>query len=192
MIVYLDMDGTIVDLMTPWLSRYNYLYNDDLKPENITQWDITKFVKEGAEEEIIEMLTDDLFRNAEPYDGATEFVEQLMGTHQVRFASRPAGLGVGANAKYEWIDAFFPELGHQQLTLTHYKCSLRGDIIVDDNPEFIKGFEGDKILFSQPWNAGFCQWRHDMARVHGYDELGMLIRELSGAEAARQRFRLRV
>jgi hypothetical protein len=29
MIVYLDLDGTIVDLMTPWLSRYNYLYNDN-------------------------------------------------------------------------------------------------------------------------------------------------------------------
>jgi 5'(3')-deoxyribonucleotidase len=170
MIIWLDMDGVLVDLMTPWLAKYNYLWADNLRERDIKAWNIREFVKPDCGDEIHHMLGGDIFLNAEPYPGAIEFVRQLADTHTVRFASMAWDKGVGA---------------------THYKCSLRGDIMVDDNPAFLEGFMGDKVLFTRPWNKAFHHWEADMIRVGTYSELLLLIRELSSAEAARQRFRLR-
>jgi 5'(3')-deoxyribonucleotidase len=189
------MDGVLVDLMTPWLAKYNYLWADNLRPRDIKAWDIREFVKPDCGDEIHHMLGGDIFLNAEPYPGAIEFVRQLADTHTVRFASmawdKGIGAGVGAREKYIWIEEHLPFLGKRQLTLTHYKCSLRGDIMVDDNPAFLEGFRGDKVLFTRPWNKAFHHWEADMIRVGTYSELLLLIKELSSAEAARQRFRLR-
>lgn len=173
--------------MTLWLDRYNAKYADNLTPEHIVEWDITKFTKTDA---VLELLTDDLFLKAEPYDGAIDFVKRLACSHVVRFASRPAMDGKGAKTKYTWIDYFLPDISSRQLILTHYKCALRGDIIVDDNPDFIKGFKGTKIVFTQPWNKAYKHWEDGMHRADSYYELDKMIRELSGVSAARERFRL--
>ena len=38
--VAVDVDDTCVVLVGTWLDRYNQDYNDNLKPEDITDWNI--------------------------------------------------------------------------------------------------------------------------------------------------------
>src|SRR5690625_2202655 len=40
-----DVDGVVADLLTEWVRRYNAKYDDDLSPEDITEWEMHRNVK---------------------------------------------------------------------------------------------------------------------------------------------------
>jgi len=67
MIIAVDVDGVIVDLVTPWLRRYNLDYNDDLTPESIQDWEVDKFVKIECGERIYKYIENpDIYYEALP------------------------------------------------------------------------------------------------------------------------------
>ena len=41
----IDLDNTIWELVTPWLALYNQIANDNVQLNDITEYDINKFVK---------------------------------------------------------------------------------------------------------------------------------------------------
>ena len=46
--IILDVDDVVLNLVPNWLKLYNRDFNDNLTKEQITEWNITKFIKPEA------------------------------------------------------------------------------------------------------------------------------------------------
>jgi len=55
-IIAVDQDYVLAKLTEKWLKYYNTIFNDNLKPEDIKTWDITKYVKPEAKEYMLNIL----------------------------------------------------------------------------------------------------------------------------------------
>jgi len=159
MIIAVDVDGVIVDLVTPWLRRYNLDYNDDLTPESIQDWEVDKFVKIECGERIYKYI-----ENPDIYYEALPIKDSLWGVNILRsIGIRVVFLTVSANGtqgrKFKWLydNSFFM---NDSNPLDNYieckdKSLIRADILLDDGVHNIKSFIGKGVLFTQPWNRKY-------------------------------------
>lgn len=102
-VIGVDVDGVCADLMPEWLRRYNRDFGDSLMPHDITEWNITRFVKPAAREKIFDYLHDaDLYDQVEPIAGALEGVQQIRsdGSRVVFITSAVTG---HAGQKLLWL-----------------------------------------------------------------------------------------
>jgi 5'(3')-deoxyribonucleotidase len=153
MIVYVDMDGVIVDLLTPWLAQYNEDFRDSVKPEDIKEWDTSKFVKCGKL--IFNYLDHEgIWFNAPPYPGAIEMLKKWHDQgHELYLATTPWHSKYCLIEKVLWVNKHLPFLGCERLIFTHNKGLLRGDILIDDKPENLTGFRGARVLHEKSWSV---------------------------------------
>jgi 5'(3')-deoxyribonucleotidase len=153
--ILVDVDSVVIDLMPTWLSYYNDDYHDQLTVNQITEWDMCKFVKPECGDKIYDYLHDaSLYDSVRPIDGAISSIHWLrQHSYDVRFVTS----GVQP-AKIEWLgnhglllDSNF--LFSRDVVVAHDKSIINGDILIDDNSENCSSFSGSSILFAQPWNA---------------------------------------
>jgi 5'-nucleotidase len=169
--IIVDIDDTIADLLTVWLSRYNADYNDHLTRDDITAWDMTKFVKPECGVKIYDYLKDEhIYDEIEPIPGALMGVTKLRGMgHHILF--------VTANIhreKWEWLKrhGFLSKTWTSQDYICCYdKHLIKADAIIDDKPETIDRFPGLAILFDRPHNQVY----NALWRAHNWDEVIELI-----------------
>ena len=105
--ILVDMDGVIAHLITPWVDKYNELYDDYLKSEQITTWDWHHLVKPECGEEIYKMLTPDLFESLPVIAGSQNALERLNQDHDVYIVTA-AGNSKIIPAKADWLKKHFP------------------------------------------------------------------------------------
>jgi len=168
MLVLVDVDGTVADLNAEWLRLYNEEWGDDLTPEELTDWDVTKFVLPEVGTRIYGYLDRPyLYNGIRPFPGAAEGVQVLrdMG-HRVVFAS--AGTPA-APYKLQWLrdHGFNPGTNSEDFVAIYDKALLKGDLLIDDRYWNIWTF-GDlrSILFNAPhnrseyWHRRALDWSH--------------------------------
>jgi len=177
-LIMLDVDAVVADLHAEWLRLYNHDYNDQLMVEEITDWDMTKFVKPECGKSIYKYLEfPDLYNQIQPIDGALSGVKHLRSLgHRVVFATS----GTYSHPKYHWLvrNDFDPGEWGRDYMVVHDKGLLKGDLLIDDRPKNIEDFGSPKsIIFSQPWNKTFFwnyraeSW-HDVTRIiYDFDRL---------------------
>lgn len=83
--IAIDMDGVIADLMTTWIDRINEVEGENLKLEEITDWEILKFVKCGTK--IFDQLDYDLFRNLPVICDSQEVAKELYEHYRVNIVT---------------------------------------------------------------------------------------------------------
>jgi 5'-nucleotidase len=158
MIVCVDVDGVCADLLPAWLQKYNSDYDDNLTPEDITEWNLHPFVKPECGEKIYKYLHDsDLYLSVQTIPGALRGVQMLRElNHRVIFLTACVGAEMAA-AKIDWMfDHGFLHtpryFGMSDLIIAKEKRLIRADVLVDDYPENLREFWGEKILFDAPYN----------------------------------------
>jgi 5'(3')-deoxyribonucleotidase len=52
----IDLDDTLNELLNKWLYDYNQKYSDNLKRDDVIDWDWTKFVKPECGKDIYKFL----------------------------------------------------------------------------------------------------------------------------------------
>lgn len=154
-IVYIDMDGVLVDLeseMNLWFGnnptqKQMYVENPDLIPG--------------------------LFRNPPPIKGAIEAVKQLelSGKYELIIATTAPWNNPGAATdKRYWIERHFGGLFHKQMIITHRKDLLVGDYIIDDRTaNGVEKFDGEHLHFgwsyeNQKWNE-YRDWKSILKKL---------------------------
>jgi 5'(3')-deoxyribonucleotidase len=145
-IVGLDVDGLLLDIHSPWLAKYNRLSGDHLRVEDITDWDITRFVRPGWEGLIEGLRTPDLYDLCRPVAGARQGVEALLDrgyrlvviTHDY-----PSHLGTKVAA----LGEFFPSLRRIVFAKEKWATVPGIDLLIDDGAH-----NRPSILLNQPWN----------------------------------------
>ena len=139
-IVYIDMDGVLVDLgkaFDKFFTLHPYLkerYKDN--PDHI----------QG------------IFRNAPPMKGAIEAVKKLSesGKYELFIAtSAPWGNPMSGSDKRFWVEDYFGNLFHKKMFVTHRKDLLVGDYLIDDRTKNGAGeFSGELLQFCINWENG--------------------------------------
>lgn len=154
-IVYIDMDGVLVDLgkaFDKFFELHPYLkerYKDN--PDHI----------QGV------------FRNPPPIEGAIEAVKKLAGSGKYDLfiaTSAPWGNAGSAMDKRFWIEEHFGNLFHKRMFITHRKDLLMGDYLIDDRTKNGAGeFSGELLQFGMNWETGiegpYPNWQSILDRL---------------------------
>ena len=136
-IVYIDMDGVLVDLTTNinnWFKEHPHLYERYKdNPDHIHG----------------------IFRNPPPIEGAIEAVKKLAksGKYEMYIAtSAPWGNPESLTDKRYWIEEHFGNLFHKRIVTTHQKNMLMGDYLIDDRKKNGAGeFKGELLQYGLDW-----------------------------------------
>ena len=136
-IVYIDMDGVLVDFgkaIEDWFTNHPHLKGRyETFPDHI----------QG------------LFRIAPPMKGAIEAVKKLneSGKYELFIAtSAPWGNPQSLTDKRFWLEDYFGNIFHKRLFTTHRKDLLMGDYLIDDRLKNGAGeFSGELLRFGYDW-----------------------------------------
>lgn len=154
-IIYIDMDGVLVDLGKEFDKFYEN--NPHL---------IEKFRK--CPDHI-----PGIFRNPPPIEGAIEAVKKLADSEKYELfiaTAAPWGNPDSATDKRFWIENYFGKLFHKKMFITHRKDLLMGDYLIDDRIKNGAGeFKGELLKFgwsyeTETWNE-YPNWESILKRL---------------------------
>jgi 5'-nucleotidase len=141
-IIYIDMDGVLVDLHSEfenWISSHQNIYH-------IYKHHLDRIPG--------------IFRNPKPIEGAIESVNKLheSGKYDLFIATAaPWGNPESSADKRYWIERHFGNLFTKKMFITHRKDLLIGDYLIDDRVMNGAGqFKGELIKFG--WNYEQKEW----------------------------------
>ena len=148
-IVYIDMDGVLVDFgkaIEDWFTNHPHLKGRyETFPDHI----------QG------------LFRIAPPMKDAIEAVKKLYDSDKYDMfiaTSAPWGNPDSLTDKRFWIEKYFGRMFHKKLVTTHRKDLLVGDYLIDDRVKNGAGdFPGEHIHF------GWCYENEKWNKYHSWD-----------------------
>ena len=132
-ILYIDMDGVLVDLGKEFENFYSEFPN------------LRERFKDCPDH------IHGIFRNPPPMEGAIEAVNKLAesGKYEIFIATAaPWGNPESAADKRYWIEKYFGKLFHKKMIVTHRKDLLMGDYLIDDRLKNGAGeFRGELLRF---------------------------------------------
>ena len=141
-IVYIDMDGVIVD----------FKKEIDLHFQKDTSLEIN--YRDNPDE------IPGIFKNPQPVVGAIESIVKLseIGQYDLFIATSATWGNVeSAMHKREWIERYFGDLFKKKMIITHRKDLLLGDYLIDDREaNGAKHFKGELISFG--WAYEKDEW----------------------------------
>jgi len=151
--IIFDVDGTVLDLHTPWVKEYNRLTGSDLRLHQITDWYIPPFMPKLSEKEIVAIIADPLiYDEVEPIPGVWEVIEQLRKEqHTVLFASDCYPSLFRAKFMCLKRHGFLVEREDFWSVPIKYKHLLKCSAIIDDHNGIVNDHPNG-ILYCQPWN----------------------------------------
>jgi 5'(3')-deoxyribonucleotidase len=92
------------------------------------------------------------FRTAPKMAGSVEGLKYLNGKYRVLVVSSATEFRLSLTEKLDWMNEHFPFISWRQIILCGTKAPIRGDVMIDDHPTNLNGFDGRRIIFSQPHN----------------------------------------
>jgi 5'(3')-deoxyribonucleotidase len=133
-IVYIDMDGVLVDLVDSVYRNYAHsLGDDDFTVGAVIDRDATPFY------------------NAKPIEGAINAFKLLFNDPRFEpyiLSTAPWANPESLTAKRIWIEKFIGHAATKRLILTHRKDLMIGDYLIDDRPNNgAAEFKGEHIKF---------------------------------------------
>lgn len=147
-----DQDGVLVDLVSEWVRRYNYDYNDTLSPSDIVAWNWCHLVKDSCGKKIYNYLDDpELFASLPVIENSQEILLELSHTYEIFVCTSPFNIN-NVLPKHQHILKHFSFINPDNIVFTRNKSILHADYLVDDKPANLLNFIGKKLLFSAPHN----------------------------------------
>lgn len=156
-IIGIDVDGVTAQLDKVWLDRYNKDYDDDMKPEEWTDWDVHKIVKPECGEKIYSYIEDPtIYDDVIPYPGVLEQINLLKWYFRVIFITTST-LGA-AGRKYIWLKDWKFLDKQDDYFEAKDKSLIYSDYLVDDSIKNIAAptyWNRINILMTRPWNKKY-------------------------------------
>ncbi len=144
--VAIDMDGVTCDFVPAICKEYNIITNNgQLKPEDITDWDMRKF---GVTDEM--WIKPGFFRNLKPIKGAIEILWKYRNQYEFVIATDTMGIDFVQKEKGQWLDEHLPFI--QKVIYTSDKSFLPTIALLDDAPHHLDSFPNIKIKMKHPYN----------------------------------------
>lgn len=172
--VAIDVDGPVAALHEAWFAEYSRIWDDDLIPEDVTNWDVHTFVRPECGEKVYDLLTPKLWDSVKDVKGALEAVSALQKDPRFKVIFVTSAVWGCEGRKLRWLveHCFIDNL--ERRTFSEYiecsdKSKIKADILIDDGAHNFVGFDGYKILWNAPHNQGVEHPDIDV-RVQTWDE----------------------
>lgn len=148
----IDVDNVINNLTECVLSIYNEDTGSDLKITDITDYDMTMFVKPELKENFYRYFSDDrVWERLQIKDGAADCIEEIAKKHEIYFVTSTYPENV--NRKAKWLSEHIRGVDvDKRLIVCHNKPLLEGlDILFDDYEPNLRG-SYTRVLMDYAWN----------------------------------------
>ena len=173
--LYIDIDEVICKFLEELCSEYNYKYNKRIKISDIKTWSLNTYMDGDKAFEIIN--SPGFFGSLEPIEGAIQTIEKLINNdkYEVFIISSPSN-EYSVYEKYKWIQQNLPFFDIRNLILVGNKGELlsringEGGILFDDCPEYIRKFNGVKVVMDRAYNRDLVIGIDCDYRVSNWDE----------------------
>lgn len=155
-IILFDIDDVVADLMTPWLSWYNWQYVDNLKKKDIKDWDISQYTVPACGEKIYDFVHDPrVYSLVKPIKGAKKTIKELRTNgHKVMFVTAVNQYNSGA--KIKWLNVHGFKVKDEDYIESKDKSGVYGDLFFDDGWHNISNtIAKEAYLYNQPWNEKY-------------------------------------
>ena len=161
LVLLVDMDGVIVNLLAQWLPAYNEETGEDLKEEDIVEFELFKQCKFPDKLQEI-LLRQHTFFDAPPYKDSIKGLAQVLKDprFQVYILTQVPRFSIyGLFEKRMWMKKFFPDFNLENVIAAHKKHMVDGDVFFDDNPKHLKEYKkaGKKrvtVCMKHNYNSG--------------------------------------
>lgn len=178
--ILVDMDDTIEHLLDAWLARVNEKYGRNVKYNDITAWDVSKFYDGLTKEQVYEVIQEDNFwETVKPVSGAAQTLQGFINKgHKVYLVTATPYESVRGKME-KHLFRYFPFLTWDNVIITSHKQLIKGDVLIDDGIHNLEGGDYKKILVDAPYNRDYDAEAHGMIRVHNWDEIEEVINRLA-------------
>lgn len=172
----IDVDDVLLDtLNSAWLPTFNYLTDQNIKIQDITDWDITKFIDKEYHEVIYQVLNlKRTWKQVKPIEDSQKYLKLLNDDNEIELFIVSATSPLTPNTKWEKFFEYFPFINPKQVILIHNKELLKLDLLVDDNPNNLQTYD---ILFAQPHNSNYDWISEGLYKVGDWKSIYNIIME---------------
>lgn len=174
--ILFDADDTIVNLLECWTATLNERYHLCVSPEDITDWDISKFYNVLTPKQVFSVLEEDeIWNKLEPIPGSQYALQKLYDKGHDLYMVTATNYKT-CEAKMNRIFELFPFLNWEHVIIAHNKQMIKGDVLIDDAPHNL--IDGDylKILLNKSHNKKFDCDSHEIIRTNNWNEICSCIR----------------
>lgn len=169
--ILIDLDDTMEEFLPRWIQAINYQHNRDVRIEDVRSWHMNEVYPDLLEEDLIEpLLTYEFWEGVREKPGAAKNILKFINDgHQINVVTS-SHYGTIERKMDSMFFRLFPFLTWSSVIVTNEKGRIKGDVLIDDNPDFMEGFTGLRLLMDAPHNQG------DMAtscatRVYNWNEV---------------------
>lgn len=164
--VSVDLDSTLVDILTPWIYYINIKESSNYKIKDVKKWNQDFIVRN-----IDFVLKEDLYDNLVPISGAVNFIKSLQSKYNVQIVTHT--LDGHRESKLKFIKRYFGDI--TVVTTNECKLSVTKDtILIDDNLEHIQKHininKGIGIVYTMN-NLLKYNISEDVVRLHNYEDI---------------------
>ena len=171
--ILFDMDDCINTFLTHLLAVYNERTGAHIKPSEIKDWDLTKYLGEYG---LSIFKEEGFFEGIPEKKNATRTLKKLiLSADYDVYIITACTTNRELEEKYKWFDKYLPEFNKDRIIKCKEKEIIRGDVLIDDKVENLEKCSPYMrcILFDMPHNRE-CQ---DFPRVKSLAEVVPLLKE---------------
>lgn len=177
MTILVDMDDTIENLGLAWVDYLNRKYDKNVSWYDIKAWDMQIPYPDLTKEQIYGALSEEeLWDNVTAKEDAPYYLKKLIDEGNDIFIVTASWYSTIHTKMVRCLFKLFPFLNWNQVIVTSNKQMIKGDILLDDNPENIIGGDYFGILFTAPHNIAFDDSKTDMVRVDNWKSAYLIIK----------------
>ena len=166
--IVIDMDDVMADATGQFLNHYKAEFGIEVPREALHhKEELHGFPKEHHE--IIYQFTfrENFFRTMNVQTDCQRVMERLNKNFEVFIVSSAMEFPNSLIEKYEWLQKHFSFLHWKQFVFCGRKNIVHGDFMIDDLPHNLKGFNGEKLLFTAPHNMHI----QELTRLNNWNEV---------------------
>ena len=172
MIIYIDIDGTLNDLVPKALALYNSRTGKNINMSDITAYSFYQCLSDEDANGIFHILEEqELWESLEPLPHSQWGIETLINMgHKVFLAT--ATYEEDFSWKCDWITKHFPMIDTQNIIRICNKSLLRGDILIEDCMDNLIHSYCERICLDYPYNRNTSKDDiYDIYRAHDWKEI---------------------
>ena len=150
-IVGVDLDDTIYKFVEPLLKKYNIVYHDNIKFEDITNYHIHNFLRPECKNIFKDFANKAFFEDIVIDDDVKKELKKINEKYQLYFVT--AGAPITIRDRDKILSRNLDWYSSSQLIACKDKHLLKLDYLIDDcqhNLEGLNDYVG--ILIDKPWN----------------------------------------
>ena len=165
-IIKIDVDGVLRDMLSMMCEIYNKCYNENIKPEDVKDYDVDVSFPKCKEVDGISAkyfffneYAYEIYNCADVLPKAKEAMDIIhnLGYYIIIVTNQESYLN--KHDTLVWLDN--KNIYYDSICFTDRKDLVHGDIIVDDNPEFLDMCDDneEKILIDAPYNKNIDKYQ---------------------------------